>query len=546
MRRYLIIIPVIAATAIIILVLTTAQPASARWYWYDCAGIEVLDVCRDGMYFALGYEVGSGCTEPSSHVEIEHFGTSDVLLSFSEDLPGQPVPYPNDSDVNHYKYYVRQWKDGNLLLEPGEKVLEVEGDKLYTVQDCSVLPEEPAATTAFSYQGMLHDDDAPADGLYDLRFSLWNADKGGTAIGDPVIVSDVAVEDGLFTVQLDFGQEAFSGSARWLAMSVRHGDSTGAYTSLTPRQELLSVPYATGLVAGAVISDAVPGPALAVHNPLGNGLEVSGDNYGIVVGSVMTDSLGVLARAPNGVGVTGLSAGGSSDHIPEGFFNGGGEFVGNNGVLGAPLDSNGVGVIGLAPSNSSTGAGVYGVSPSGSNPAGVFAGNVDIYGSLSKSSGSFKIDHPLYPADQYLYHSFVESPDMMNIYNGNVTLDANGDAWVELPDWFQALNQDFRYQLTPVGAPGPNLYIAEGIANNRFKISGGAPRMTVSWQVTGIRHDPYAEANRIPVEEAKPAHERGTFLHPLEHGQPAETGLRFQRLQQLQRSSTEPPISTDE
>jgi hypothetical protein len=81
-------------------------------------------------------------------------------------------------------------------------------------------------------------------------------------------------------------------------------------------------------------------------------------------------------------------------------------------------------------------------------------GNLTITGNLSKGSGSFKIDHPLDPANKYLSHSFVESPDMMNIYNGLVVLDSHGEAAVSLPDYFQALNSDFRYQLTAIGAPG--------------------------------------------------------------------------------------------
>ena len=141
-------------------------------------------------------------------------------------------------------------------------------------------------------------------------------------------------------------------------------------------------------------------------------------------------------------------------------------------------------------------------------------GNLSVTGAVSKGSGSFKIDHPLDPANKYLSHSFVESPDMMNVYNGNVLLDAKGEAWISLPDYFEALNQDFRYQLTPIGAPGQHiLYIDQEIANNRFKIAGGKPGGKVSWQVTGVRHDAYANAHRIPVEEDK-GNKRGTYLHP--------------------------------
>jgi hypothetical protein len=142
------------------------------------------------------------------------------------------------------------------------------------------------------------------------------------------------------------------------------------------------------------------------------------------------------------------------------------------------------------------------------------SGNVNIAGSLSKGSGSFKIDHPLDPANKYLYHSFVESPDMMNIYNGVAILDAHGSAWIMLPDYFEALNRDFRYQLTAIGAPGPNLYIVKKVSGNRFKIGGGKPKGEVSWQVTGIRQDAYANAHRIPNDEEKPTNERGKYLHP--------------------------------
>ena len=109
----------------------------------------------------------------------------------------------------------------------------------------------------------------------------------------------------------------------------------------------------------------------------------------------------------------------------------------------------------------------------------------------------------------------------MNVYNGIVVLDARGSAWVDLPDYFQTLNGDYRYQLTSIGGPGPNLYIANEVSANRFKISGGKPRARVSWQVTGIRHDAYANANRIQVEEEKPANQRGTYLHPELFGGPA-------------------------
>jgi hypothetical protein len=201
------------------------------------------------------------------------------------------------------------------------------------------------------------------------------------------------------------------------------------------------------------------------------------------------------------------------------------------GVYGKSFDGTGVngqssknaGVYGFSSDN----VGVYGISEHGLaallDGDVTITGNISTPGTLQKAGGSFRIDHPLDPANKYLSHSFVESPDMKNVYDGVVTLDEKGEAEIELPDWFGALNKDFRYQLTAIGAPGPNLYIAEEISDDaattskynnnksRFKIAGGISGMKVSWQVTGIRKDPWANAHRIRVEEDKPTKERGYY-----------------------------------
>jgi hypothetical protein len=139
--------------------------------------------------------------------------------------------------------------------------------------------------------------------------------------------------------------------------------------------------------------------------------------------------------------------------------------------------------------------------------------NVSVGGFLTKMGGRFRIDHPLDPLNKTLSHSFVESPDMKNIYDGVVTLDSQGEAVVALPDWFEALNKDFRYQLTCIGGSAL-VYISEEINNNRFSIAGGKQGLKVSWQVTGIRMDPYANANRVRVEEEKSSNEKGHHLYP--------------------------------
>jgi hypothetical protein len=173
--------------------------------------------------------------------------------------------------------------------------------------------------------------------------------------------------------------------------------------------------------------------------------------------------------------------------------------------------------------------GVYGTASSGSTvtAAGWFQGDVRVTGTLTKGGGTFKIDHPLDPQNKYLCHSFVESPDMMNVYNGNVVLDAAGEAWIEMPEWFEVLNRDFRYQLTPIGGAAPDLHIAEKMVGGRFMIAGGEPGMEVSWQVTGIRQDRFAEANRVQVEIDKRPDEAGKYIHPELYGRSREEGIGY-------------------
>ncbi|MEX0782014.1 MAG: hypothetical protein WD557_05140 [Dehalococcoidia bacterium] len=101
-----------------------------------------------------------------------------------------------------------------------------------------------ALGSGFTYQGRLTDASAPANGAYDLRFILFDADSGGAQVGATVEKADVAVQSGLFTTELDFGAPSFDGNARWLEIAIRPGNQTGTYTVLSPRQPITPVPYA--------------------------------------------------------------------------------------------------------------------------------------------------------------------------------------------------------------------------------------------------------------------------------------------------------------
>lgn len=159
-----------------------------------------------------------------------------------------------------------------------------------------------------------------------------------------------------------------------------------------------------------------------------------------------------------------------------------------------------------------------------------FAGDLTLSGTLTAAVKNFRIDHPLDPKNKYLSHTSVESSEMMNIYTGNAILDNSGEGVVSLPKWFEALNTDFRYQLTAIGTAAPNLHIAEEIANHQFSIAGGAPGMKVSWQVTGVRHDAYAKTHPLVVEVKKSEKDRGHYMHPDAYGAPVLT--QEQMLQQ--------------
>jgi hypothetical protein len=256
-------------------------------------------------------------------------------------------------------------------------------------------------------------------------------------------------------------------------------------------------------------------------DPNGYGVLASNDGGGGTVSYLCGDGIGVR-------GENDLSAGsgvwGESDNGGSGVW---GLSEEGNGIIGTSTDGPGVN------SFSINSAGVQG---EGFNGVGIRAVNqhdgdlMDAWnasgrqfrltntGELFASVKHFQIDDPLDPANKYLVHASVESSEMKNLYDGVATLDGNGQAWVTLPNWFEPLNTSFRYQLTALGAPAPNLYIAQPVAHSRFQIAGGAPNQQVSWLVTGIRQDAYARAHPMEVEQEKPKRERGLYLHPAEEG----------------------------
>jgi hypothetical protein len=309
-----------------------------------------------------------------------------------------------------------------------------------------------------------------------------------------------------------------------------------------PAFAVTNTSYANAAIAGhggAATSGAGGGGSTGI---IGYGGPSNGTGDGPSYGGYGLEGYGGVAAVAGDVGGYGVTAFGGTANTPtsfpgQGLGAVGGGFSGT-GSVNAGDGINTFGGVGGTPNTS--GNGIYsepGIPGSGgslslqTNFAGLFNGDVDVEGNLSKAGGSFKIDHPLDPANKYLLHSFVESPDMKNIYDGMVVSDATGTAIVTMPAWFEALNNDFRYQLTVIGQFAQAI-VASEIANRSFIIKTSKPNVKVSWQVTGIRQDAWANAHRIPVEVEKAPQDQGRYLHPElfgHEGEPNIAGARHPR-----------------
>ena len=262
--------------------------------------------------------------------------------------------------------------------------------------------------------------------------------------------------------------------------------------------------------------------------------KATGSNGKGVFGESAT-SYGVWGKSPSGAGVVGESE----------------NWIGVYGQSNAQTGVSGKGETGVY-GESITGAGVvgynsekgvfgelgfnkYAVYASANNNiynwAGFFEGDVHINGEFSVTgSKDFEIDHPLDPENKYLIHSCVESSERMDIYNGNIITDGSGSATVELPGYFEALNVEYRYQLTTIGQPA-QVWIEKKIQNNRFEIRSDKPNVEISWQVTGIRNDEYAKQHPFVVEQEKEQKDKGKYLMPELFGQPKEMGIHFVKVE---------------
>ncbi len=247
------------------------------------------------------------------------------------------------------------------------------------------------------------------------------------------------------------------------------------------------------------VSGQVDASATAEAAVFGNNLRTNG-------------GIGVLGQAYNGVA--------GETNYKDGY----GIWGYNYNALGA---GNGIGVCGTGY------VGVWGQTTSGG--FGVYS----IGDLLATGLKFFSIDHPLDPENKFLRHFCIESPEVLNLYRGTVVLDENGQAFVELPDYFESININFSYNLTPIGNSAPNLYIKQEINNAKFQIAGGNPGLKVSWVVYAQRNDLYVQKNpeRLNPEPVKKDSEKGKYLMPELYDQPESKSIH--QLQSINTSKKE-------
>jgi trimeric autotransporter adhesin len=388
----------------------------------------------------------------------------------------------------------------NLLPSSGSPVVHLDGALLTLVSSSSteIVAALPAGLTAGSFR-LTVSNGTSTTGVFDATYGAVGP-QGATGPAGPAGPAGPQGATGAAGPQGPAGPAGPQGPAGTVTLPF-NGTGTSSGSALFNIAN--TVPYNSAIAGSG-------GQALLGDNTVG-GKGVSGyggSSHGAAFNQISTGGVGVYASGGTGTGPYDTGGIGVNAY--------GGAGTGGNAVGGDGIDAYG------GAGSLLDGDGIY------ASSAGLFAGNfngdVQVSGSLSKGGGSFKIDHPLDPANKYLYHSFVESPDMMNIYNGNAVTDGSGTATVTMPAWFEALNSDFRYQLTVIGQFARAI-VASEIANRSFVIKTDKPDVKVSWQVTGIRQDAWANAHRIQVEVDKAPQDQGHYIHPELFGHAGEPSI---------------------
>lgn len=404
------------------------------------------------------------------------------------------------------------------------KSLSVSGSGVYGESVDNVGVRGYASATSGANYGV-YGQSASGDGY---GIYAYNSSPTGTAIG---LVGRSASTSGTgilaqsngtsgFTYGLQAENASPSGTAVFARTTSTSGNPTGLRVSLASNlgTGIISSGGSIGMHSSvssfsvAMRAESSQGFALRASNAasssaaiLGENTNTGGSGYGVhgVVNSFTADAI----RGENlsgGYGVVGYAGGASSSY--------------KSGVYGA-CEGDGNGVAGSTSTTNIDSIGVIGYTQVTGADA-VFA-----FGNFSGTGAkAFKIDHPLDPENYYLKHYCTEGQEPLNVYSGNVTTDRSGYATVQLPDYFEAVNTNVRYQLTVVEDAESEDFVLvkviQKVKNNQFRIKTSVPNVEVSWRVEAKRNDPYMQAHPAKDVVEKSENRKGKYLHPELYGQP--------------------------
>jgi len=395
----------------------------------------------------------------------------------------------------------------------------------------SVNNATPFANTVFSSYGAGSSDavagasTGTGDGVYGQNTST------GTTPGNGVTgLSNAATGMGVGAYNLNASGTGIIAAGNNLAGNYAVAGSGGAFNAARVGVYAISQNTATNISSTGIIGRDAGGTFTMLNG--GAGVTGSAANSGVGVFAYNTGttnlSHGVYSSITSTTAAAVLGIGGNSAVQGQTTVAGG---IGAAGFGGTDGD----GIYGTASGN--LGYGVTGFVTSGVNAIGVYGyadgGGANRYGGFFDndlgSSGvkTFLIDHPLDPSNKLLKHFSMESPEVLNMYRGNVVLGPNGEGIVALPSYFESINnQNYSYHLTPVGAPA-QLYVKQEIVNKEFVIAGGTPGMKVSWTVYAERNDPYLQQNpdERAVEIQKTGAIAGKYVSPGLYGMPPSMSM---------------------
>jgi len=319
-------------------------------------------------------------------------------------------------------------------------------------------------------------------------------DQGGSGVGR--------------TITVDAGEVAIS-TATSNGIALRATNTNTGVSIIADNTSSLNT-FST--IQGSTNSNSTIASAI-IGNSSGVAWGVSGQVQ--AVGTAQAAVYGSNLRTTGGHGVYGIGLNGV---VGETNYSQGNALWGENFDAIAPL-GNGVGTAGI---------GYYGVVGQ-DRYNGAAAG---AYGVLSNGDfgatgvKTFLIDHPEDPENKILRHFSTESNEVLNIYRGNAVFDANGEAIVQLPEYYEEINKNPSYNLTPVGAYA-ELYVKKEIANGTFIIGGGQMGLKVSWTIYAERNDLYLQQfpEKRDVVIEKREGQKGKYFMPYLYNQPKEKAV---------------------